>query len=97
MWRFFARRNISFKKTLYAAEQKRADVVRARRRGLDGDRVMMEALLGFKRAGVPVFFEASIVALPRICINGGRRGFLVGIEPRVLTDVLGAKPVACAL
>ena len=32
MWRFFARRNISFKKTLYAAEQKRADVARARRR-----------------------------------------------------------------
>jgi Cys-tRNA(Pro) deacylase len=52
---------------------------------------------GFKRAGVPVVFEASILALPRICINGGRRGFLVGIEPRVLTDVLGAKPVACAL
>jgi Cys-tRNA(Pro) deacylase len=52
---------------------------------------------GFKRESVPVFFEASILELPRICINGGRRGFLVGIEPRVLTDVLGAKPVACAL
>ncbi len=52
---------------------------------------------GFKRAGVPVVFEASILELPRICINGGRRGFLVGIEPRVLTDVLGAKPVNCAL
>ncbi len=52
---------------------------------------------GFKRAGVPVVFEASILDLPRICINGGRRGFLVGIEPRVLTEVLGAKPVACAL
>jgi hypothetical protein len=32
VWRFFARRNISFKKTLYAAEQKRADVARSRRR-----------------------------------------------------------------
>ena len=52
---------------------------------------------GFKRAGVPMVFEASILELPRICINGGRRGFLVGIEPRVLTDVLGAKPVHCAL
>jgi Cys-tRNA(Pro) deacylase len=52
---------------------------------------------GFKRAGVPVVFEASILDLPRICINGGRRGFLVGIEPRVLTEVLGAKPVRCAL
>ena len=52
---------------------------------------------GFKRAGVPVVFEASILELPRICINGGRRGFLVGIEPRVLTEVLGAKAVNCAL
>jgi Cys-tRNA(Pro) deacylase len=52
---------------------------------------------GFKRAGVPVVFEASILLLPRICINGGRRGFLVGIEPRVLTELLGAKPVHCAL
>jgi transposase len=32
VWRFFRRHNISFKKTLYAAEQKRADVARARRR-----------------------------------------------------------------
>ena len=52
---------------------------------------------GFKRIGVPVVFEASILDLPRICINGGRRGFLVGIEPRVLTEVLGARPVHCAL
>jgi Cys-tRNA(Pro) deacylase len=52
---------------------------------------------GFKRAGVPVVFEASILDLPRIFINGGRRGFLVGIEPRVLTEVLGAKAVHCAL
>jgi transposase len=32
VWRLFARRNISFKKTLYAVEQKRADVARACRR-----------------------------------------------------------------
>jgi transposase len=32
VWRFFRRHNISSKKTLYAAEQKRADVARARRR-----------------------------------------------------------------
>ena len=52
---------------------------------------------GFKKAGVPVYVEQTILDLPRICINGGRRGFLVGIEPRVLTEVLGAKPVHCAL
>jgi Cys-tRNA(Pro) deacylase len=52
---------------------------------------------GFKREGVPVYVQASVLELPRICINGGRRGFLVGIEPRVLTELLGARPVQCAL
>ncbi|MEO7009316.1 MAG: Cys-tRNA(Pro) deacylase, partial [Caldimonas sp.] len=33
---------------------------------------------------------------PRICINGGRRGYLVGIEPKVLVELLGAEPVRCA-
>ncbi len=48
------------------------------------------------RKAMPVFVEASILALPRICINGGRRGYLVGIEPAVLTELLGARPVQCA-
>lgn len=48
------------------------------------------------RKAMPVFVEASILALPRICINGGRRGYLVGIEPQVLTTLLGARPVTCA-
>ena len=48
------------------------------------------------RKAMPVFVEASILELPRICLNGGRRGYLVGIEPRVLTEVLGARPVTCA-
>ena len=30
---------------------------------------------------------------PRICINGGRRGYLVGIAPRVLIELLGATAV----
>ena len=51
---------------------------------------------GTKRA-MPVYVESSVLRLPRICINGGRRGFLVGIAPDVLVTVLGATPVACAL
>jgi Cys-tRNA(Pro) deacylase len=51
---------------------------------------------GLKRA-MPVWIEESVLALPRIWINGGRRGYLVGIEPSVLSGVLGAKPVNCAL
>ncbi len=49
------------------------------------------------RKQLPIYVEASILELPRILINGGRRGFLVGIEPAVLTKLLGAKPVHCAL
>jgi len=49
------------------------------------------------RRTMPVFVESSILTLPKILINGGRRGFLVGIDPRVCVDVLGAKPVQCAL
>jgi len=52
---------------------------------------------GFKRVGVPVYVEASVLELPRILINGGRRGYLLGIAPRLLIELLGAKPVACAL
>jgi Cys-tRNA(Pro) deacylase len=48
------------------------------------------------RKAMPVFVEATILALPRICINGGRRGYLVGIEPQVLTTLLEARPVNCA-
>jgi Cys-tRNA(Pro) deacylase len=52
---------------------------------------------GFRRAGVPVVVQASVLELPRIYINGGRRGLLVGIDPRVLVDSLGATAVDCAL
>ena len=51
---------------------------------------------GTKKA-MPVYVEESVLALERICINGGRRGYLVGIAPAVLTELLGAKPVNCAL
>jgi Cys-tRNA(Pro) deacylase len=49
------------------------------------------------RKPMPVYIEESILALPKILINGGRRGYLVGIDPRVCVQLLGAKPVQCAL
>lgn len=49
------------------------------------------------RRAMPVFIEETILALPRICINGGRRGYLVGIDPQVCVQLLNAKPVNCAL
>ena len=49
------------------------------------------------RRRMPVYVETTILELDRIFINGGRRGYLVGIAPRVLSELLGAAPVACAL
>ena len=49
------------------------------------------------RKAMPIYVEESILALETIYINGGRRGYLVGIAPQVLVDVLGARPVHCAL
>lgn len=51
---------------------------------------------GTKKA-MPVYVEDSILALETIYINGGRRGYLVGIKPQVLTELLNAKAVHCAL
>ena len=48
------------------------------------------------RKVMPIYVEATILDLPRIYINGGRRGYLVSVMPGVLTSVLGAKPVHCA-
>jgi Cys-tRNA(Pro) deacylase len=49
------------------------------------------------RKALPVYVEETVLALPRIYINGGRRGYLVGIDPAALTQQLAARPVACAL
>ena len=49
------------------------------------------------RREMPVYIEATILALPKIAINGGRRGYLVGIDPQVCVTLLGAKPINCAL
>ena len=50
---------------------------------------------GTKKA-MPVYVEATVLELPRILINGGQRGYLIGIEPGVLVRLLGARPVQCA-
>ena len=42
---------------------------------------------GLRRA-MPIYLERSVLGLPRIWINGGSRGFLVGIEPMELVRVL---------
>jgi Cys-tRNA(Pro) deacylase len=49
------------------------------------------------RKAMPVYVQQGILDLPRIWINGGRRGFLVSIEPSALPTLLGAIAVECAL
>lgn len=49
------------------------------------------------RREMPVYIESTILELPGIVINGGRRGYLIGIDPQVCVALLGAKPVQCAL
>lgn len=49
------------------------------------------------RRDMPVYIEESILALPRIAINGGRRGFLVQLDPQACVQLLDARPVHCAL
>ena len=49
------------------------------------------------RKPMPVFVEKTILDLERIYINGGRRGFLVGIDPKELVRVVSATPVEVAL
>ncbi len=49
------------------------------------------------RKAMPVFIEESILQLARIAINGGRRGFLVQLDPQACVQLLAARPVQCAL
>lgn len=49
------------------------------------------------RRALPVYIERSILELPTIYINGGRRGFLVGVSPPAIVPVLSATPVDVAI
>ncbi len=48
------------------------------------------------RKPMPVYVEESILALPVIYINGGKRGFIVGLEPKDLVRLLEPTPVHVA-
>jgi len=48
------------------------------------------------RKSMPVYAESTIFGLPRILINGGRRGYLLEMDPKVCLAALGAQSVECA-
>jgi len=49
------------------------------------------------RKPLPIYMERSILELPRILINAGRRGYLVGIDPREIVRTLSPTLVEVAL
>ncbi len=48
------------------------------------------------RKPLPVYMEGTILELPKIYINGGKRGYLVGIDPKDAVRLLGPKIVRVA-
>jgi Cys-tRNA(Pro) deacylase len=65
-----------------------------------------ERLTGYQTGGIspfgskqvlPVYLEESILKLEKICINGGRRGLLVEIEPAAIIKILEPKLVSVAI
>ncbi|MCK4623249.1 MAG: Cys-tRNA(Pro) deacylase [Desulfuromonadales bacterium] len=57
-----------------------------------------DRLTGYQTGGIspfgtkqqlPIYIEETILSLDNICINGGRRGLLVEIDPQVLSKILG--------
>lgn len=49
------------------------------------------------RKRMPVWVEESILSLDRIYLNGGRRGYLVCLDPQEVVRLLQARPVSVAL
>ena len=49
------------------------------------------------RKMMPIYVQASVLDLPTVYINGGRRGYLLRLAPAALVAPLGALKVSCAL
>ena len=49
------------------------------------------------RKAMPIYIEETILALDKIYINGGRRGYLLGISPAAMQTILTLTAVNCAL
>lgn len=57
-----------------------------------GYRVGGTSPFGLRKA-MPIYVERTILELPIVRVNGGKRGFLVELDPRAFVEVLGAQPV----
>ena len=52
--------------------------------------------LGTRKA-MPVYLERTLLDLPLVYVNGGSRGFLVGVDPKALARLVNATPVDVAI
>jgi Cys-tRNA(Pro) deacylase len=48
------------------------------------------------RNPLPIYYEASIAALERLYINGGKRGYILSLAPAAALALLAARPVQVA-
>ena len=48
------------------------------------------------RKPMPIVVQSSVLELPQVYVNGGRRGLLVCLAPAVFVDLLGARPADVA-
>ena len=49
------------------------------------------------RQSLPIYMEETISNLDKLIINGGRRGLLVELSPKDLTEILNPTPVSVAI
>ncbi len=49
------------------------------------------------RKPMPIYVERTVLDLARVYVNGGSRGFLVGLAPGDLAELLAATPVDVAI
>jgi Cys-tRNA(Pro) deacylase len=49
------------------------------------------------RKPLPIYVEESVLSLPVIYVNGGKRGFIVGLDPKDLIRILKPTPVRVAI
>jgi Cys-tRNA(Pro) deacylase len=49
------------------------------------------------RKAMPVYMEETILELPKVYINGGRRGYLIAMDPHDIVKTLNAHPVHAAI
>ena len=49
------------------------------------------------RTRLPVYVESTVLAMPRMYVNGGKRGFMVEMDPAALRNLLPVTEVNVAV